>query len=88
MENVIEKCRGVIGRVELLHSGAVLIPSCNWVHSFFVSEPLHVFFLSADYSHILHDEQVNPNRLSQPYPDSAHVLETLVTFPKNTVDEV
>ncbi len=88
MENLVEKCRGVIGRTDLLNKGAILIPSCNWVHSFFVEKPLHIFFLSDDYSKILHTERLSPNRISHPHPDAAHVLETLTTHSQESVDLV
>jgi uncharacterized protein len=58
------KLRGLIGREEMLKNGALLIPNCNWVHSFFMKSPIRVLFLDAHCNTIIFEQQLNPWRLS------------------------
>lgn len=75
-DSILDKTRGVIGRESLLTNGLLLIPNCNWVHSFFIQNPLRIYFLSEDYLSLLDTIELNPNHFSRLHWNATHTLET------------
>ena len=81
-ETVLEKSRGLLGQENLLQKGWLLIPHCNWVHSFFMQNPIKLYFLDSSFCIVNVVSELLPNRLSPLVIKAAHTLET----PLDTVD--
>jgi len=74
-ETILDKTQGIIGREKLIEGGVLVIPDCNWVHTFFISLPLYVYFVSNDYSRVILAPTLSPFRLSPWVIDATHVIE-------------
>lgn len=69
-----QRLRGLIGRKIDEREGFLLTP-CNGVHTWFMSYPIDVLYLSRDF-HVLHcDRQVSPGRMLKPVHGAKQVLE-------------
>jgi hypothetical protein len=85
MDSLWDRTRGVMGRESFLSNGAFLIPSCNWVHTFFVSVPLQLFFLNERYEIVKHIPSLSPNRFSPYVYHAALTLECMTGVPIDRV---
>lgn len=87
-KNLWDKTRGVIGREALLSEGVVLIPDCNWVHSFFVRTPLFVYFIDKDYSSVVQSQTVDPNSFSSYVNGARHVIESAKELDNDEIKDI
>ncbi|KEO81967.1 DUF192 domain-containing protein [Tumebacillus flagellatus] len=75
------RLRGWIGRRNMPIGAALVIQSCNGIHTFFMKEEIDVAFLDAEQRivHLLH--RVKPNYLAPFVRGATHVIE----FPAGTL---
>lgn len=73
-EGFFKKAKGLIGTKRLKQP--LLIPSCNWIHTFFMSIPIDVIYLNKEgvVKHI--DHKIKPWRLPLPVLSANYVVET------------
>ncbi len=87
-ETILEKSRGILWQESLLDSGCMLFPNCNWVHSFFIQNPIKLYFLDKSFSVVNSIRMFTPNHFS-PLVFSAHyTLETSLSFDENRLPEL
>ena len=75
-----EKTRGIIGRESLVQTGALVLPCCNWVHSFFVQSSLNLYFFNADYDVLVLRTTLHPNCVSPFVYKAHHVIESALNL--------
>jgi hypothetical protein len=81
LDSLWERTRGVIGRDTLLDMGVVILPSCNWVHTFFVRRSLQLFFLNREFEIVRHVGEMRPFRFSPYVYEAFYTLECSLSLP-------
>ena len=67
--------RGLMFKKAIDDQQGLLIPFCNWIHTFFMNFPIDVIYLASDYRIVDISSDVKPWRLCKPRFKAAHVLE-------------
>ncbi len=71
-----------------MDNGCMLFPRCNWVHSYFLKNPIKLYFLSSDFSLVTQVDPFLPNRFSPWVFKASYTLETSVHFPEDRLPEL
>ncbi len=87
-ETIFEKSRGILWHESLLDSGCMLFPKCNWVHSFFLQNPIRLYFLDESFSVVNSLAKFPPNRFSPWIFGACYTLETSLDFDENCLQEL
>jgi hypothetical protein len=80
-DNLWDKTRGVIGREDLLQEGPLYIPSCNWIHTFFLRSSIQVVFISQEFEILRQIPEVRVNSFSPFMFDANGTIEMLPSYP-------
>lgn len=75
---MVKTARGLIARTRGLIGSdggyALLIPKCNWIHTFFMSYPIDVFYLDPG-GRVVKNLMVKPGKFTRPVRGAVAVLE-------------
>lgn len=74
-DTAFKRMRGLIGMKSLKEGSALLIESCNWVHTVGMRFPLDIVFLDARDEVVGVKENIPPNRFLLPVLRGRQVLE-------------
>ncbi|MDQ3098412.1 MAG: DUF192 domain-containing protein [bacterium] len=77
---IIEKTRGILFQEDLLNNGCMLFTHCNWVHSFFLKNPIKLYFLDRSLGVVRIVADFSPNRLSPIVFNASYTVETAIDF--------
>lgn len=66
---------GLMFKKQISQQEGLMIPGCNWIHTFFMRFPIDVVYLDADYNIFSIDYSVSPWRFCLPRFRAKHVLE-------------
>ena len=69
------RARGLIGHCPLEPGQAMLIRPCRWIHTFGMSFPIDVLYVSKDWRVVALTENLPPNRIDRPVLRAQFVIE-------------
>jgi uncharacterized membrane protein (UPF0127 family) len=79
-ETLLEKTQGLLFREHLLNNGCLLLTHCNCVHSFFMKNPIKLYFLSSSFEILKVVDNFPINSLSPFVFSASYTLETVLGF--------
>jgi len=77
------RSRGLIGHAPLQAGQGMLIRPCRWIHTFRMSFPIDVLYLSRDWRVVSCSHDLPPNRIDRPVLRAQSVVE----LPAGTIRE-
>ena len=84
--SVLDKVQGMLFRENRFDNSVLFIPSCNWVHSFFINSNLYLYFIDEDFK-IVSEILLNPWKISPLVFNAKHVIESKFKLDNNLLNE-
>lgn len=70
-----ERLIGLMFKKKLEHGNALIIPYCNWIHTFFMRFPIDVIYINEEYKIVDSIIALKPWNITSPRIKAQHVIE-------------